>query len=148
MFESDESHTWLRHLQTQHRSINDRLFHMETALLPALESMGEQPPPCVLEDLRTELMRHFQQEEEGGCLEKALCRCPSLGEEVREIEAEHPRLLHDLDQLIESTQNPWNGVEASRIAKAFENLAQRIRNHEAAENRILVQAFGTHADIP
>ncbi|QDU92634.1 hemerythrin domain-containing protein [Lignipirellula cremea] len=149
MFTSDDSHTWLRHLQIQHRSINDRLLRLENERIPSLEALVGRPPSLLLEDLqelRTELVQHFQQEEEGGCLEEALSRCPSLCEEVRRIEGEHPQLLQDLDQIMDSTQKQWDCEEASRVKEAFQNLAHRIRAHEAAESRILIQGFGTHAD--
>jgi hypothetical protein len=93
--------------------------------------------------LLAQLRRHFAEEEDGGSLDDAVCHCPSLAREVRQSNAEHPKLLAYLETLIARLRDPalaFGGM--ARDQQLLEDFAQRLRQHEAAENRLLSQAFG------
>jgi hypothetical protein len=99
----------------------------------------------VLRGVREELEHHFAQEEAGGCLDEAVCRCPSLSAEARRIEAEHPRLLESIDRLIAQAEDSDRSVEGRiAVAREFEELCAQLDAHEGAENAMLRKGFGAN----
>lgn len=96
-----------------------------------------------LELLRYALKQHFQEEAEGGCLDEAVARRPSLSKELTRLQSEHVEMLRDIDELISRVE------QSPRIVEAWENnsdlffqFIRRLRSHEAAETRMLERGFG------
>lgn len=139
------------HLRAEHRRLHELLRGIETGW-PARGKRvlsESQTPPVIdgLEALREELARHFAQEEQGGCLEEAVCRCPSLTQEANQVEREHPLLLERLEGIIVRARSGLRTADVARETKQdFKKFARQLHAHEAAENRILASAFGTHVE--
>src|SRR3954452_25357188 len=96
-YDWDRCQGYMRHMDGQHKRLNEELRRLHN------ESQAGVPRPVRLRDLeemRRDLAAHFREEEDGGCLEEAVCRCPSLAHEVRMIESEHPDLVAQLDTMI------------------------------------------------
>jgi hemerythrin len=93
--------------------------------------------------LREELARHFEMEEAGGCLEDAACRCPRLSGEIARLEREHPLMLRMLDRLVERAATGDIGCETDDFVEAFRRLVKSLHAHEAAENHVMAEAFGS-----
>ncbi len=101
----------------------------------------------LLGGVRQELAHHFAQEEGGGCLEEAVSRCPSLSDEARRIEAEHPRLLEGIDRLIAQAQDADRSVQGRiQVAREFDELCAQLDAHEGAENALLRKGFGVNVN--
>jgi hypothetical protein len=135
------------HLQLEHRRLNEALHQTQAALEQwARSKHGEQDVVLQLMALRSELNRHYTEEEEGGCLEEAESRCPSLAGEVKRIEGEHVELRKEMDRLVEQASGviETSGA-ADRLLRAFEEIATRLRNDEAREDRIMAYGFGGEA---
>ena len=95
----------------------------------------------VLPLLRAELEHHFAEEDKGGCLEEAVSHCPRLSLEARRIEAEHPRLLDELDRLT-ARATAATPADLTVVEVDLEMFLRRLHSHEAAENELLRQGFG------
>ncbi len=126
------------------RAEHARLHKMLNAVSAELnEHNGSQMAviEAALLELRDVLRHHFEEEEAGGCLEQAACQCPSLSPEVTALEREHGSLLETMDGLLAqaSTATP---EDTSSFIAAFSEFARKLHHHEAAETRILAQAFG------
>lgn len=142
----DECRCYINHIVAQHRRLHAMLREMRDAIVGSVQP--DETPSFgrivrVLVKLREELEQHFAQEEGGGCLDEAVSRCPSLSSEVKRIEAEHPKILAQLDGLIHQAQSllptPQNQLALQR---AFDQLCRDLQQHETAENRLLAQGFG------
>jgi hypothetical protein len=131
------------HLLAQHRELHDLLVEARVALAdssrgPTAAAMARRR----LGDLREHLARHFEQEEEGGYLEESLTRMPRLSRAVRDVLAEHPRLLAELDGLLERLAARDIGSEAWRQAGCdFEAFASHLLAHERNENAVLQEGY-------
>ncbi len=129
------------HVCTEHAGLQRALQAIEAEL-----HADEKQDPARIHDalvqLRDSMARHFEEEESGGCLEEAACRCPSLAHEVTLIEREHPVLLELLDQLIDRAKRGCDGCGNANFAASFTRFAKTLRTHESAETRILEHAFG------
>jgi hypothetical protein len=131
------------HLLAQHRELHDLLVETRAAFLG---SPGGPPAVATARDrltaLRDYLARHFAQEEEGGYLEESLARLPRLSGAVREVLAEHPGLLGELDGLLERLAARDSEGEAWRQAgRDFEAFASHLLAHERNENAVLEEGY-------
>lgn len=137
---------FLGHLLAEHRE----LFAQLTAIRGALADAA--PPGCervreivaAIGGLRGHLADHFRQEELGGILEESVSRMPRLGSAAAEVLAEHPRLLSDLDAIVERFGGgdlPPCAAEWSGVREAFQRFMARMQAHERAENAVVQQGY-------
>lgn len=138
--------TYVAHMRLEHRRLNEMVLKIEAKLPkaaqtePAAVDVSQLLP--LLTALRDELASHFNEEERGGCLEEAACRCPSLGQEVTSVLHEHPALVADLERIIAAIGAPSSAARSREIHQEFEGFAAALRAHEEAEDHILESGFG------
>lgn len=141
---------YAEHLRVEHQRLNRCLCHVNTLFSDLVSANMVKALPRLIEtlaDLRVDLARHFAEEESGGCIEEAVCRCPSLSQDARNVEAQHPRLLGEVDKVIAEAQaarrdKTW----IDDLQREFNQFAAQLRKHESAENRILQLGFGIAFD--
>jgi len=63
---------------------------------------------------------------------------------VARIEGEHTQLLADIDGLIRRTEQLERPtvLDAQILGQELRAIVQALRNHEAAENRVMQRGFG------
>mgnify|MGYP006280770377 CR=1 FL=1 len=141
----------LGHVLCQHRDLHSRLLMLRSSFATP------RPPDAAslanlrarLRSLREHLADHFAQEERGGFLEDSIARMPRLSAAAREVVAEHPRLLAELDGLLERLpvrdirQGSWD--EATRGFSAF---ADHLLSHERNENAVIQQGYNEDFGLP
>ena len=97
---------------------------------------------AAMADVLPHTARQFAQEERGGFMEDSLCRMPRLAEAAREVLAEHPALLAELDGLLERLAARDSGGEVWRQAgHDFEAFASRLLAHERNENAVVQEGY-------
>jgi hypothetical protein len=146
-----ESLAYANHLLAEHRRVHGLLNRIEQQW--SLTAGGPQPSGNIaalregIEELRSELVRHFAEEEAGGVLEEAAARCPDLGREETRLEDEHAVLLADLDRIVAGLGTAARvGLIPGELKEAFERLVDSLKAHEAAENCLLEQGFQIELD--
>ncbi|MCI0361796.1 MAG: hypothetical protein L0211_25195 [Planctomycetaceae bacterium] len=137
---------YVDHMLAEHQRL-EQLIRRTIASVPNWEEMdSEDWLPHMLSGLvaiRTELVHHFRNEEQGGCLEEAVARCPELSAEVQRIEGEHDEILARLSDLIDRCQcrGKLTPQKAVAIDQELRQIVRELRVHETAENRIMQQGF-------
>ncbi|MBC8353188.1 MAG: hemerythrin domain-containing protein [Planctomycetes bacterium] len=134
-----ECQAYVGHLRREHKRIHESLVVVERELQDSDSPSEGNGIRAGLTRLRETLVGHFEQEEQGGCLEEAVCCDPRLSGEVSEIGKQHPRILHLLDRLLKRADD----CRTVDYRESFRQFAKVVHAHEAAENRILHTAFGT-----
>lgn len=137
-YDWDRCQGYMKHMDQEHARLNTELRRLHN------EVQSAAPRASVLldlETLRADLAAHFHQEEGDGCLEEAVCRCPSLAHEVRAIESQHRDLLAELDALIARQQRAGD-VNAADV----ERFAAALDQHEAAEDHVVQHGFNVAVD--
>jgi hypothetical protein len=138
---------YLEHLQAEHHRLNCALIGIRHEIaelnhtsrpLEALATLREK-----LEHLLLELRGHFAEEEEGGCLEEAEARCPSLGPQAKHLMRENSQLVRALERVLATAKD--QSANSHALRKQFEPFATDLREHECAENRLLQTALGGDA---
>lgn len=136
-----QSQAFLDHLCAAH----GRLGNLRHAVVDYLERL---PPNSGLEgvaerlrELHAELVQHFRQEEEGGCLEEGVFYCPRLGQRLAELEREHDWLLGSLEELIARCSTD-SSLTVSEVAEAFAEWSDALHAHARSENELVAEAFG------
>lgn len=139
MRDFQECQAFVEHLRGEHEQIHQAVASVKRDLLRV-------DPPCEpttmrdhLSRLRHTLVEHFNEEEQGGCLEEAVSCAPHLSSDVAKIENEHASILKLLDQLIKRSDD----CAVQDYRESFRRFATILQAHEASENRILHTAFGT-----
>jgi len=131
------------HVLAQHRELHELLVEARAAFTgtaggPTAAATAQRR----LAVLREYLARHFAQEEAGGFLEESLARMPRLSRAVRDVLAEHPGLLAEIDGLLERLTARDIGMEAWRQAgRDFEAFASRLLAHERNENAVVQEGY-------
>lgn len=139
--------TYLDHLRIEHLHLNEMLLAISRMLTPGHQvRTREQINDIVsrLELLRSELGSHFREEEEGGCMEEAISRCPGVSSDADAVIREHPSLREQLEKII-ALIGPRDGLDPvpwDAVATEFGSFSRRLRIHELAENRILRHGLG------
>jgi len=134
----------LGHLLGQHRDLHARLLALRADFAPEHDA-GHAPVKAVrdrLEELRDHLRDHFVQEEQGGFLEESIARMPRLSVAAREVVAEHPRLLAELDTLVDKL--PTQDVRDDswdEAAHGFAAFTEHLLAHERNENAVVQQGY-------
>ncbi len=141
MRDFSECQPFLVHLRSEHERLHADVREVERALAARSDPVALLKVLESLAALRDELVRHFEEEERGGCIEEAVCRCPRLTREATSVEREHPELLQRLCHLIERVGGSDSGIDEQSV-EDFQQFARSLNAHEAAENRILNEAFG------
>src|SRR5262245_2694081 len=149
MHSYDDCRCYVDHLIAEHRRLHRLLRTARANIVACGGPDRDATSPHIVQTLRqvrAELERHFAEEEGGGCLDEVVSRCPTLSGEARRIEAEHPQLLTNVDQLIAQALD-CNGSAENQVAlgRAFDELCRQLDAHEAAENAMLRKGFG--ADV-
>lgn len=145
MSEHEDCRTYMDHIRLQHR----RLHHLvetlrplvcgaagcESAFADAKHSLGE---------LAEHFARHVAEEAGGGCVEEAVCRCPRLGAQAREVAAQYPQIQAEIAQIAAKFVGCARLGASSRIVEQeLEQLARDLGRLESDERYILREAFGT-----
>lgn len=141
----------LGHLLAEHRELHARLLDLRAEF-----SQEASPGAAALDALRGHLLglrehlaRHFAQEEHGGHLEESIARIPRLCPAARAVVAEHPRLLAELDALLQRLgvrdirQASWTSA-----ADAFATFTEHLLDHERNENDVLQQGYNEDFGLP
>ena len=145
----DDCRTYVEHLRIEHSHIDHSLEELQHLLANAAEWSKENLAPALLArliHLQDQLVHHFREEEEGGCLEEAQSRSPSLSADVRTLQAEHAGFLTALGGMIaEAELLARKPGSLQSLQKTFSGFLQRLHAHETEENRILLFGFGSPA---
>jgi iron-sulfur cluster repair protein YtfE (RIC family) len=148
MRDYNECRPYVDHLVSEHRRLHSLLRQTRAAIIGS--GGGDRDVPReeiarVLQRLHDELARHFTEEEEGGCMDEAVSRCPRLAGDMLQIEEEHKELLAKVKAMIAQACSASDTVEARlALETEFDDFDRRIHAHEAAENEILRQDFGAN----
>lgn len=137
------------HLLAEHRQLHSFVRRLQTNLNQLTEKTLDAPLRKRLlaagESLKEELKRHFAEEEEGGCLDYAVSRVPSLAPEAAALESEHPQLLVELERVLEPLRGDKAGkVTLGDVQNAFNAFVLRLLKHEARENRIVQRGLNVN----
>lgn len=97
--------------------------------------------------LRERLSQHFQQEEEGGYLEEAIVRVPTLAPQASQLQKQHGEFLVTADAMLAHARGSAPPTSIWRELKTdYERFAKRLQAHEAAEDALLGRAFNESAE--
>lgn len=138
----------LGHVLGEHRELHAAISAVKCLLEKGAGDSGVGPEVCVddlvatLNALRHHLADHFTKEEAGGFLEESVARVPRLSKAVSAIMADHPRLLSEIDALIESipTTSMPRGAWTS-CCESFDRFAGHLVAHERNENAVVQEGY-------
>ena len=143
---TDPTNTWIRHVEAEHRHLCRIIHDLRRAFNAPYDkariAATVRETKGALSDLRDELRKHFALEEEGGYMEEAVARLPSISHDADTLLAEHPSLLAAVDTLISRLDAQSSNEEAWEHRRdEFGRFAQAMMTHETNENWLLKLGF-------
>ncbi len=96
-----------------------------------------------LRDFQGQLLKHFDLEEAGGFMAGILSVAPHQARQVEQLEAEHRRILADLDGLLAALKQAEDAPAAflPEGRRRLGALLALIRAHEAAECALIQEVY-------
>jgi hypothetical protein len=134
----------LGHILVQHRELFDQITTIRGCLAAPWDAGATSACEAAkaLRSLREHLAGHFCQEECGGFLEESIARMPRLSGAVQAVMDEHPRLLKELDGLIETFGvADISPLAWGQAARDFEAFAAHLLAHERNENAVVQEGY-------
>ena len=137
----DDSHSYLSHLDSEHKRLELLSQNVANRFANASDVGWERRDrpqiAAQLSALKDELSRHIEEEDFGGCLDEAVARVPSLSESARKIFQENDELKRQLRLVM-------NLVESGSRADAeisFEKFSADLRLHEQHEHELATRGL-------
>ena len=150
MTEFEDYRTYTQHICVEHQRLNRLLLETRHQLDQWRAAGGKRTPQALvvqLSELQAELRRHFDEEDEEGCVEEAICRCPSLAHDGNELLHEQPSLRAELRQLLDTAERgEEEDIDVAAFVRQFEACCEHLQQHEAAESQVVRQAFSASLD--
>ena len=102
----EEFRAYVLHMLSEHRRLNAAVRTIERRWRVVDEGSKDTVSDLIsgLEQLHRDLHHHFTDEENGGCIEEAVARCPSLSQAATKLEHEHTFLLSHLRGVIDQLE--------------------------------------------
>ena len=143
--EHDDCRAYMDHIRLQHRRMHQLIERLRPLVHGAAgcESAFDDSK-LLLVDLADQFARHVAEEESGGCLEEAVCRCPRLAMQVRDLHEQFPRIQAEISRMAAKFTGCERLGSTSRMVKQeLEQLARDLGQLESDERHLLREAFGT-----
>ena len=145
MFEHEECRAYIDHVRLLFRHLHELKERLQAKVNQATGSAvcyGDARQ--LVADINDTFGAYVAEETGGGCLEEAVCRCPRLAPQERDIRHQYPQLqatIEKIGQLLTGcdvlrTSGRTIGEEVAQLGAALDKL-------ESDERCLLREAFGT-----
>lgn len=144
MSEHEDCRAYMDHLRLHHRHLQQVIERLRSLVFGAsgCETAADEARQ-LLGSLTEHFDHHVAQEAGGGCLEEAICRCPRLAEQAREVSAQYPRIKDRIARLASRFADNKQLGRMGRVAEEeLAQLARELSKLESDERYILREAFG------
>jgi hypothetical protein len=143
---------WAEHVRAEHhhfrRLIHDLRHAFDVSFVSPTIETNIAAAREKLASFRTELLAHFAHEEEGGYMDEAVARLPSLSHNADKLLAEHASLRTSLDNLLKRLETAHKAATEWDACRAeFARFVEQISLHETNENWLLNQGFNEPEDF-
>jgi hemerythrin len=123
-------------LLSQHRELKELVSRIERVL--AEQSVGVDEAARLLGQLGDRLVKHFALEEANGYFADALTHAPQLIARANELLAQHPKMRHLAEQMVETQPGEewWR-----QTRERFQAFSAALYQHERSEDGLLQEAY-------
>lgn len=148
---SDPRGGWTEHVESEHQQLRRAILDRRRAFnAPADQGLTSDLVAVVSPKLmayRDSMREHFAMEEEGGYMDEAVARLPSLSHNADKLMAEHKPLMAAIERIIARLQgNSLSATEWNECCDDFKKFSEQVAVHEANENWLLHHGFNLADD--
>ncbi len=136
---------FLQEIKEDNRELRELLADCLAACEPAgwRRTIDPMKLTRLLGKLRDQLGMHFALEEAYGYFDDAVSVAPQISQRALELRQQHRPLFVEMCQLVDETEqlryHEPTSVHWQDIAENFFNFHERFRQHEAAEDQLIMQ---------
>ena len=146
MEDYDDSQSYLSHLHAEHNRLELLSKNVANRFDQSSDAnwVSRDRPEIAaqLSALKDELSKHIDEEDEGGCVEEAVARVPSLSQAARRIYQESDELKEQLRQVMQIVES---GARADAEC-AFREFSADLRLHEQHEQDLVERGLNHPSD--
>ena len=133
-------HTHFDQTLAEHHELNDLISRLEASL--GVEELDLAEISRSVEDLTTQVERHFAHEEDEGFFLQVEKRAPWFKERTDLLRQQHLEMSAALQQIFDSLQPAAAAeLDAADVKERLFEFINQFREHEEEENRLLQEAF-------
>ncbi len=92
-----------------------------------------------LEEVRAEVLEHFEFEEDGGYMAMVLSRKPQMKRTVDHLLEEHGQLSQNLEDILDSCNSADSVTQ--ELTEKIHSWMDLLRHHESQENKLVQETF-------
>lgn len=134
-------------IEKDHIHLNQQLGELKIAVLKEVssEKFGSWRLEFIwqLRDFKSDLLKHFDREENGGFMKDVLKVEPFAEHKIRLLKAEHEQIIRNLDEIL-TVLNNMHEKDSQRLNKIkleLNDLVTTLYQHEIEENNLIQKAY-------
>jgi len=136
---------FLQEIKQDNKELQRLLADCREMLLSGRRTFSRKRLGQVLNELCDRLAMHFTLEEAFGYFDDPLTVAPRLSRQAECLRSQHPALYLQLRAIVEELDRhaPRMGTHTlhQHLAPRFRDFDEKLRQHEAAENELILEAF-------
>ena len=146
----DETHEFFRRVRKDHEVLRDLLAALDVALAMAerdgaveeARARAREEAVELFGKLEIRLAEHFEHEEKGEFIAKALCLAPRLSRRAAGLFEDHDilaRRLREIGETARAAGTTAAGWQATHLH--YQRFLERLRDHEQIESEVIQEAL-------
>lgn len=145
MFEHEDCRTYVDHVRLLFRHLTQMVDQLRIHVNAAKGSVAAcEDARHLISDIRDRFDSYVAEERGGGCIDEAVCRCPRLAPQEREITQQYPRVQALIQQVTRQLDGcDMLGTTGRGVAEDVDALAAALSKLESDERYLLREAFGS-----
>jgi hypothetical protein len=144
MFEHEDCRTYIDHVRLLFRHIDQMVQRLKEKVNDATGSVAAcEDARHLIADIADKFGAYVAEERGGGCIDEAVCRCPRLAPQEREINLQYPHVQRMIERITRMLAGcDVLGTSGREIYQEIEQLAAALSKLESDERYLLREAFG------
>lgn len=145
MFEHEDCRAYLDHVRLLFRHLQEMVDQLKVKVNEATGSVTAcEDARHLIADIGDKFNAYVAEEKGGGCIDEAVCRCPRLAPQEREISLQYPRIQGMIEHIGRMLAGcDVLGTSGRTVCEEAEGLAAALNQLESDERYLLREAFGT-----
>jgi hypothetical protein len=145
MFEHEDCRAYVDHVRLLFRHMHQMVEQLKAKLKEATGSVAAcQDARHLIADIADKFGAYVAEERGGGCIEEAICRCPRLAPNERQIRLQYSQIQESIERISRTLAGcDVLGTSGRAATEETERLAAAINQLESDERYLLREAFGT-----
>lgn len=145
MFEHEECRAYIDHVRLLFRHLQQMVDQLKVKVKEATGSVAAcEDARQLIADMKDRFNAYVAEESGGGCIDEAVCRCPRLAPNEKEIRLQYPAIRENMERIGQMLAGcDVLGTTGRAVCEEAVGLGEALNKLETDERYLLREAFGT-----